>query len=148
MLRLVLIGLLSGLFFSSTFVLNRMMSLEGGHWVWSAKEQHPEAIALMLKLTRDEDREVRYNAVYYGLSVVRDKTEPIVRRLVELALADQENNFYGRIVWGLKGPMRTTPEVFEKTLAAELERAGTDAQRTTLIRKLYKDVLDRSMPTD
>ena len=30
------IGLLSGLFFSSTFILNRLMSLEGGHWVWSA----------------------------------------------------------------------------------------------------------------
>ncbi|MGD9974286.1 MAG: multidrug resistance efflux transporter family protein [Desulfatirhabdiaceae bacterium] len=36
MVRLILIGLLSGFFFSSTFVLNRMMSLEGGHWVWSA----------------------------------------------------------------------------------------------------------------
>ena len=36
MLKLITIGLLSGLFFSSTFVLNRMMSLEGGHWVWSA----------------------------------------------------------------------------------------------------------------
>ena len=32
MVRLILMGLLSGLFFSSSFVLNRMMSLEGGHW--------------------------------------------------------------------------------------------------------------------
>jgi len=36
MLRLILIGLLAGLFFSSTFILNRVMSLEGGHWLWSA----------------------------------------------------------------------------------------------------------------
>ena len=36
MLRLILLGLLAGLFFSSTFILNRVMSLEGGHWVWSA----------------------------------------------------------------------------------------------------------------
>lgn len=36
MIRLILIGLLAGLFFSSTFILNRVMSLEGGHWVWSA----------------------------------------------------------------------------------------------------------------
>ncbi len=35
MLRLICVGLLAGLFFSSTFVLNRLMSLEGGHWVWS-----------------------------------------------------------------------------------------------------------------
>ncbi len=36
MLKLIGIGVLSGLFFSTTFVLNRLMSLEGGHWVWTA----------------------------------------------------------------------------------------------------------------
>lgn len=34
--RLLALGLLAALFFSSTFVLNRAMSLQGGHWVWSA----------------------------------------------------------------------------------------------------------------
>lgn len=36
MLKLLGFGLLAALFFSSTFVLNRSMSLDGGHWVWSA----------------------------------------------------------------------------------------------------------------
>ena len=36
MFRIILIGVLAAFFFSSTFVLNRAMSLEGGHWVWSA----------------------------------------------------------------------------------------------------------------
>lgn len=36
MFRILLLGSLAALFFSSTFVLNRAMSLEGGHWVWSA----------------------------------------------------------------------------------------------------------------
>lgn len=36
MLRLLGAGLLAALFFSSTFILNRAMSLDGGHWVWSA----------------------------------------------------------------------------------------------------------------
>lgn len=36
MARLLSIGLLSALFFSSTFILNRAMSLAGGDWVWSA----------------------------------------------------------------------------------------------------------------
>ena len=36
MFRLLGAGLLAALFFSSTFILNRAMSLEGGHWVWSA----------------------------------------------------------------------------------------------------------------
>jgi len=34
--RLVSIGILSAAFFSSTFILTRAMSLQGGHWFWSA----------------------------------------------------------------------------------------------------------------
>lgn len=36
MIRILLLGTLAALFFSSTFVLNRSMSLAGGHWFWSA----------------------------------------------------------------------------------------------------------------
>ncbi|MFN8486365.1 MAG: multidrug resistance efflux transporter family protein [Caldilineaceae bacterium] len=36
MLRLLTLGVLSALFFSSTFILNRAMSLAGGHWLWTA----------------------------------------------------------------------------------------------------------------
>lgn len=36
MLKLLAYGLLAALFFSVTFVLNRAMSLEGGHWAWTA----------------------------------------------------------------------------------------------------------------
>ena len=36
MTRLISIGILSALFFSSTFILNRAMSLAGGHWAWTS----------------------------------------------------------------------------------------------------------------
>jgi drug/metabolite transporter (DMT)-like permease len=36
MIRLISLGTLAALFFSSTFVLNRAMSLQGGHWVWTS----------------------------------------------------------------------------------------------------------------
>jgi len=36
MIRFILLGLLSAAFFSATFILNRSMSLSGGHWVWSS----------------------------------------------------------------------------------------------------------------
>ncbi len=36
MVRKISLGILASLFFSSTFVLNRAMSLAGGHWAWSA----------------------------------------------------------------------------------------------------------------
>lgn len=36
MIKLILLGILSGAFFSTTFVLNEIMSVSGGHWLWSA----------------------------------------------------------------------------------------------------------------
>ena len=58
MARLVLTGLLAGLFFSATFVLNRAMSLQGGHWVWSASLRYAHMLwmlgaALLLSGRRD-----------------------------------------------------------------------------------------------
>ncbi len=48
MVKLIAIGLLAGLFFSATFILNRLMSLEGGHWVWSASLRYAYMIILLL----------------------------------------------------------------------------------------------------
>ncbi len=50
MIVLILFGLLSGLFFSSTFILNRIMSLEGGHWVWSACLRYAYMILILIVL--------------------------------------------------------------------------------------------------
>ena len=47
MIRLMLIGLAAGLFFSTTFVLNRAMSLEGGHWYWSAALRYVYMVVLL-----------------------------------------------------------------------------------------------------
>ena len=48
MIKLISLGILSGAFFSTTFVLNEVMSLEGGHWVWSASLRY---IFMLLFLT-------------------------------------------------------------------------------------------------
>ena len=47
MARLVLTGLAAGLFFSATFVLNRAMSLAGGHWVWSASLRYAYMLVML-----------------------------------------------------------------------------------------------------
>ena len=36
MFKLILLGIISGAFFSTTFVLNELMSVQGGHWLYSA----------------------------------------------------------------------------------------------------------------
>ena len=44
---LLFLGMLSALFFSTTFLLNRMMSLAHGHWVWSASLRYFFMIAMV-----------------------------------------------------------------------------------------------------
>jgi drug/metabolite transporter (DMT)-like permease len=46
--KLLSLGVLAALFFSSTFVLNRAMSLDGGHWVWSASLRYLWMIAFLV----------------------------------------------------------------------------------------------------
>jgi drug/metabolite transporter (DMT)-like permease len=50
MVPLIFIGLLSGFFFSSTFILNRVMSLDGGHWLWSASLRYAFMIMFLIPL--------------------------------------------------------------------------------------------------
>jgi drug/metabolite transporter (DMT)-like permease len=47
MVRLLGIGILSAFFFSSTFVLNRAMSLAGGSWVWTASLRYFYTLLLL-----------------------------------------------------------------------------------------------------
>ncbi|HJV36164.1 multidrug resistance efflux transporter family protein [Geomonas sp.] len=47
MLNLIVIGILSAFFFSSTFVLNRAMSLAGGSWVWTASLRYLYTLLLL-----------------------------------------------------------------------------------------------------
>jgi drug/metabolite transporter (DMT)-like permease len=53
--RLITVGILASLFFSSTFVLNRAMSLAGGHWAWTSSLRFGYMLiflALLLLITR------------------------------------------------------------------------------------------------
>jgi drug/metabolite transporter (DMT)-like permease len=50
MVRLILLGLLSSAFFSATFILNRAMSLSGGHWAWSSSLRFVHMFFLLIIL--------------------------------------------------------------------------------------------------
>jgi drug/metabolite transporter (DMT)-like permease len=50
LLRLISIGSLAALFFSSTFVINRALSLEGGHWAWTSSLRFIFMLLMLLAL--------------------------------------------------------------------------------------------------
>lgn len=54
MRKSVLIGILSSVFFTSTFVLNRSMNLEGGSYLWSASLRYIFSLVLMLPLLKKD----------------------------------------------------------------------------------------------
>lgn len=91
----------------------------GGQWIWSGRtrtNQAPEAIQLMMHLSHDSDRQVRYNAMYYGLSTIRNRSDEVVDRMIQMLMEDglDNGNFRERITWGLRDERPTVQRVIEK----------------------------------
>jgi len=87
--------------------------LIGDRWIWSVEtqKQNDAAIDLMLQLSYDPDPKVRYDAVYYGLSTVHDKSDAVIHRLVDMFFKDRDNSdICGRIGWGLMFGQRSMPD--------------------------------------
>jgi len=108
----------------------------GEHWVWSSREQKPEAIDLMIELSKDENREVRYNAVYFGLSTVREKNEAAVKRLLEIAMDDKDPNNYQRITWGIK----RNRDLAKKVLEDYISQYETNPELAYKAFQIYEDM--------
>jgi hypothetical protein len=99
----------------------------GYRWPWeSGKEPNARAVALILELSHDQDRKVRYNCVYHGLQGIPDKTDAIVQRLVDIGVeSPYENNLYDAIGRGL----RKNGEQAEKYLTRYLGEENTEEIR-------------------
>ena len=89
----------------------------------------------MLKLSHDDDREVRGNAVYFGLSTIRNKNETVIKRLLEMALTDRERNrsgTFGRIIWGLASDRDSVKRLLDDYLKSP------DLQQAKAAREIYE----------
>lgn len=70
MRKSVLIGILSSLFFTSTFIINRSMNLEGGSFLWSASLRYIFSLVLMLPLLKKDSfkkikKSIEKNILYW-----------------------------------------------------------------------------------
>jgi uncharacterized protein (TIGR03067 family) len=99
----------------------------GYRWPWeSGKEPNARAVNLILELSHDQDRQVRYNCVYHGLQGIPDKPDAIVQRLVDIGVeSPYENNLYDAIGRGL----RKNGEQAEKYLTRYLGEENTEEIR-------------------
>ena len=88
----------------------------GQHYVERKAAPNAEAVALLLKLARDESPFVRYNAAYYGLSAIEKKTPEIIAALIDTAAADREKQLQGRIVNSLEVCREETAKILDEKL--------------------------------
>ncbi len=111
-------------------------TIVGTRWIWGQTAQNPQAIALMLELSKDPA--ARYNAIYYGLSVVRPKSDDVIRRLVDLAM----EHYDGRIAWGL----RTERDRIAPFLSGYLDKYETDPDTALTAYLLFREITGHSPP--
>jgi len=75
--------------------------LLGQHYVEGKETPDPEAVALLIKLARDTAEDVQYNAVYFGLARMKNKSDEILNLMIDVAAANREQGLYDRITQSL-----------------------------------------------
>jgi hypothetical protein len=89
--------------------------LVGKHFLQGQENPNPEALAIAIEMARDEVSDVRFNAVYYGLSQLPEKSDDILNLLIDIASSHPNPSLYDRIVESLQGDrVRTVPILDQK----------------------------------
>ena len=107
----------------------------GSKWIWGCDPQDRRAVEIMIRLAGDKDRETRNKAVYYGLSVLNEKPDPVVEMMVNFALDPTALADVGRIGWGLS--RGADKDKIKALLAPYIQGQDEQSQRA---RKLYREI--------
>jgi C-terminal processing protease CtpA/Prc len=114
----------------------------GARWSGNDGVLRSDAMNLMMRLAGDEDRDVRYRAVYSGLALVRNMDETLVRRLVDLALEERDPKIKNRIFWCL----RDHKEEAARVLEALMDRQDEDGEQARAAFECYPKIVHRDPP--
>lgn len=91
----------------------------GQNLVAGLDEPNPEAVELLMKLATDESSDVRFNAVYHGLSQLNTKSDEMVALLLDVAAANREHNLYDRIAESLKDSQAQAIEILDQKMKSD-----------------------------
>jgi hypothetical protein len=111
--------------------------IAGYYWIWGDTMTNPEISRLLIRLSEDDVPEVRFAAVEKGLFNIPDKTSEIIKRIIDLTLADRKQMpemFYKRIEYVL----RVNREKAGPILREYLEDGRGNQETATA---LYRDAL-------
>jgi hypothetical protein len=89
----------------------------GQHFIQGQQTPNPEAVSILLKLAKDPESDVRYSAVYYGLSQLQNKSPKVLECLLEVAAENREHDLYQRIVSALADNKEEVTKILNQKLA-------------------------------
>lgn len=109
----------------------------GQEMVAGRDEPNPEAVELLMKLAKDDSDDVRFSAVYYGLSQLKNKSDDVVELLLDVAAANREHSLYDQIVQSLENSREQTTRILDEKL-----KSGD----SIAIFEIYEDMTGKKPP--
>lgn len=91
----------------------------GQNLVAGLDKPNEEAVALLMELAKDESADVRFNAVYHGLTQLNHKSDEVVVLLLNVAADNREHSLYDRIAESLKGSRDRVIQILDQKLEEE-----------------------------
>ncbi|MBN1360804.1 MAG: carboxypeptidase regulatory-like domain-containing protein [Sedimentisphaerales bacterium] len=123
-------------------VRSRVAELAGCYWLWGDTIEYPAITRLLLKLSTDPVPEVRFAAVERGLFNITDRTDAVVKRLIDVALSTEypvPEDLYPRI----GAVLRRSRDVTREVLLAYRNDSQHSRQS---VERLYRDALRSELP--
>lgn len=90
--------------------------LIGENFVKSKDHPNAEAMELLIKLSKDESADVRYNAAYHGLSQLKNPTPETAELLIDIAAENRQETLHDRIIVSLANFQPQVTEILNRKL--------------------------------
>ena len=116
--------------------------IAGYYWIWGDTMKNPKITQLLIQLSEDEATQVRFAAVEKGLFNVPDKTKDVIKKIIDITLADRKKmpeKLYGRIQYVLRVNGGKTRTILQEYLESDEYDQGS-------IATLYRDALRSDPP--
>ncbi len=116
--------------------------IAGYYWIWGDTMKNPKITQSLILLSEDEAPQVRFAALEKGLFNVPNKTEDVIKKIIDITLADRKimpEKLYGRISYVLRVNGGKTRTILQEYLEDDEYDQGS-------IVTLYRDALRSDPP--
>lgn len=85
----------------SNVIRSLAASMLGRFFIKNVDTPNPEAVIILEQLALDGAADVRFNALYHGLTEIQNKSDQLIRALIDAAAINREEELYEKIIASL-----------------------------------------------